>query len=183
MGTVKQRLEEIDTLRGIAMSSMILIHTNAYFLGDKLSYFLWDYSQFAVPVFIFCSAYLGFKNRGHFKTFKSFFTHLLNRFRRLLIPYYLFAFIYFLLIAIKEPHRITSGFIMKSLLIIGGIDINWMILLFLMFTFFIPVISYTAIRQRWLFYLLIFFSCIFSFIFIFVKFPYNYRFIMWLPWS
>jgi len=52
----------IDNLRGMAMLAMIVIHSISYFFSDKLSFLIWDYSQWAVPVFFFCSFYLFFKS-------------------------------------------------------------------------------------------------------------------------
>ena len=56
-----QRDQLIDNLRGLAMIVMILTHATAYFPNDIVSFTLWNWSNFAVPIFLFCSVYLFIK--------------------------------------------------------------------------------------------------------------------------
>ncbi len=182
-GPKKERLKEIDMLRGIAMFVMILIHTNAYFLSNKTAKLLWNASQFAVPVFIYCSAYLYFHKDPSFASFGEFLVFLKKRFIRLLQPYYMFAIVFTGILALNNLKRINLPYIVNSFMVVGGIDINWLVLLFLIFSFVMPFISYTLKKNRLLFYFFAFCSFASSFIFVFFRFPFNYRYIMWLPWS
>ncbi len=177
-----KRISEIDDLRGLAMLVMILIHTNAYFLSDNVAYVLWNYSQFAVPVFLFCSAYI-FYSRKHIFSIKEYFTYLRKRFLRLLIPYYIFAFLYIVMVHFKEPKTITGAYITQSALLVGGVDINWLVLLFLCLTSLMPLISHLEKKHHVIYFLYVGMAILFSVLVLFFRWPWNYRFIMWLPWS
>lgn len=177
-----RRFSEIDDMRGLAILVMILIHTNAYFLSDKIAYILWNLSQFAVPVFLFCSAYVYYQHK-HEHVLNNFPSYLKKRFKRLLIPYYIFAVIFLILVKLEEPARATTTYILQSLLIVGGIDINWLVFLFLFITIIMPIIGYFNEKKKIFFYLYSALAIISSIIFIFYNWPFNYKYIMWFPWS
>lgn len=179
---MKKRNNEIDILRGISMFVMVLIHTNAYFLSNKFVFFLWDYSQFAVATFIFCSSYLLF-HKGLSYTQKNLGVYFKKRLLRLLIPYYLFLPFLFVLIYGAQPHKFTFEYVINNMLMIGGIDFNWLVVLFLWLLFINPLILYLFEKRRPLFYLFSFLSLSASILLLFIKLPYPYRFTMWLPWS
>ena len=179
----RSRIEKIDMMRGFSMFVMILLHTNAYFLSIPLVFFLWNAGQFAVPIFIFCSSYLFFVKTHIFKTPKDVLLYIRRRLSRLLIPYYIFAAFYILLQSIKEPSRITLRYLFQNAFIIEGISINWLILLFIFFTFLTPFLFYMWTHNRIVFYFYTALSLFSSVFLMFNHFPYNYRLIMWLPWS
>lgn len=176
------RYFEIDALRGLAMLSMVIIHTNAYFRDIKIADFLWDANQFAVPVFIFCSAYIFFKKQRPFNHVSGWFFYIKQRFIRLLVPYYIFAGVYIFLTLLKEPTKITASYLTQSFFLVGGIDINWLILLFLIFSFIMPVLAYVAKKSLVLFCLLALISALTALLLVFFPFSFNYRLIMWVPW-
>lgn len=182
---MNSRLHHIDMMRGIALFVMILIHTNAYFLSDRLAYTLWDISEFAVPVFIFCSAYLFFYKKPVFGSSGDILKYVKKRFARLLVPYYVFAAVFFGIIYLKEPQKLTSAYIFQSLTATGGIDINWLVFLFLSFAILMPVLKLWIDKRRLYFYLFCVASLISSVIFLFNSslLTVNYRWTMWLPWS
>lgn len=174
----KNRYREIDLLRGIAILAMILIHTTYYFLGDKTALFIWKWSQFAVPVFIFCSAYIFFQNPK-----KSNFEYLKKRIYRLLKPYYLFLLFFIPVIYFVNHQVLTPNYIIQSLIIAGGVDISWLVLLFVFLTFIFPLISLSFEKYKFLFWTYSLISFISSIFLIFYKLPFSYKFIFWLPWS
>lgn len=176
------RSQEIDTLRGISMLAMVLNHTNAYFLSLPLAHFLWNSSQFAVPVFIFCSAYLFFRKQPSF-TFSATLNHIRKRVARLLIPYYLFLPVWLLIIYFAQPQKITSSYILQNIFLTGGMDINWFVMLFLYFAILMPFIGYLKERNDFILLIFTLASSGSSFFFLFHTFPYSYKLIMWLPWS
>ncbi len=180
---IKQRFDEIDILRGIAIFLMVLIHTSAYFLSHPVSLFLWNASHFAVPVFVFCSAYIVFKKKTPARNIKEFVSYVVKRIKRLVLPYYAFMAVYLLFVYIKESHKLDPHFILQSVFVFGGIDINWLILLFLYLSLIVPFVQFSGQYHKKLFYFYGAFSFLSSVVFLFYKFPYNYRFIMWLPWS
>lgn len=175
----KERFVEIDLLRGLAMFAMILIHTNAYFLSSSpFVEQLWDWSQFAVPVFLLCSAYLFFIRTPQFG-----FAYIKKRISRLVFPYYVFMIFFFGAILLREPHKLTGQYIFQSIFLIGGIDINWLVLLFLELLFVIPLVGWLWEKFRLGFWVYASIATISSLIFVFSKFPYDYKLIMWLPYS
>jgi peptidoglycan/LPS O-acetylase OafA/YrhL len=173
------RDKNIDNLRGLAMFSMVVIHATAYFLKDSIAYFIWDFNQFSVPVFIFCSSYLFYSRlfKGDKKSLVSYFK---KRFSRLFIPYWIFLLFYFPVAYFLGGKKINPGTVSSNIFLTGGLDLNWLVLLFLYLAFLYPIIYYLKNKKIW-FYFLAGLSFISSIFFIFFKT--NYRLIMWLPWS
>ena len=178
----KTRNNIIDDLRGIAILVMILIHTNAYFLHVKLAYLTLEISQFAVPVFIFCSAYLSFRKKMDLDR-QSLVSYVKKRFVRLLQPYYLFLVVHFIFTFIAEPRKMTTAYVTNNIFLTGGLDFNWLVLLFIQFTFLIPFLTWLRDKNKRFFYLYTAISAISTLVFLkYTPLPY-YRAIMWLPWS
>ena len=120
---MKKRLSEIDDIRGISIILMILIHTNVYFLGNKISYLTLELSQFAVVAFIFCSAYLFYLKQQTYGLV-DFTRHLWKRVKRLVIPYYFFFAIYYLFTLIKEPKKLTVPYVVQNIFHSGRPCVN-----------------------------------------------------------
>lgn len=180
----KERLIEIDRLRGIAMLAIILIHANAYFLNNKLAYILWDINQYAVPIFIFCSFYLFFK-----KEIRGSWEFIKKRFLRLLVPYWVFLLFFIPLNFFKEPSKMQLKDIFQYVtLTTPSNDLSWLVLLFLMLTLVGLFINKVLLAPRsslsrvgFLSYC--FLSLASSILFIFYKPSFNQKLTMWLPWS
>jgi len=172
----------IDFIRALAIIVMIYLHALAYYLDEKGVYFLWDIGQFAVPFFIFCSAYLFFVKDFPKKDFDPL-AYIKKRLSRLLIPYYIFLTIAFAVIYLTRPKELTPAFAANSILLVAGVDISWLVLLFVCFTFILPLLRY-LIQNHSLFFnlysLIAFFS---GFYLLAFHFRFNYRLIMWVPWS
>lgn len=180
--TIKPRNFIIDDLRGLGIFVMILIHTNVYFIQNKIAYTTMELSQFAVVLFIFCSSYLSFQKELEF-TPKTFFEYVKKRVFRLLPPYYLFLTIQLLFTYIKQRRLITPDYVLNNILMIGGLEFNWLVFLFLEFTFLTPFI-YVLRKKRHNFFLVFFIVSMCSAV-IFLRFtplP-NFRYFMWIPWS
>ncbi|MCX6730898.1 MAG: acyltransferase [Candidatus Roizmanbacteria bacterium] len=179
---MKQRLPEIDDIRGISIILMIMIHTNVYFLSNKISYMTLELSQFAVVAFIFCSAYL-FYLKQQVYGWSEFFSHLVKRIKRLVIPYYWFFAVYYIFLLIKEPKKLTLSYLTQNIFVIGGLDFNWLVLLFIELAILMPFVSYLFEKKRAWFY--IYTAAAFLSSLVFLKYtPLSYyRYIMWLPWS
>jgi peptidoglycan/LPS O-acetylase OafA/YrhL len=176
-----QRSQLIDSLRGFSMIVMVLTHATAYFPSDKVAFTLWNWSNFAVPIFVFCSVYLFLKK--YLQHSFSFFSFLRKRFFRLLVPYYVFLGVFLIALFLVSPEKVTPTYLWQSALVIGGVDINWLVLLFLEITLVLPFFIWSYKRSRVLFWL--FFSvCLGStFFLLFGTVPIYYKYIMWLPWS
>ena len=89
-----KRDRTIDTLRGLAMFAMMVIHACSYYLKDKTTLFIWDNLQWAVPVFVFCSFYLFFGRKDKFSA-SDWLPYLKKRLTKLLTPYYYFLAVFF----------------------------------------------------------------------------------------
>lgn len=176
---MRERNLSIDLMRGFSMFAMILIHTNAYFLHIPLAKTLWDYAQFAVPAFVFCSAYLFFKKPFDFSRIGE---HIKKRVLRLLLPYYTFLLFFFAWIWYAEPYKLTPGYILANLTTTGGIDINWLIFLFLTFTLTIPLILLLEKYYKTIFYILTTLSIGSAALLLVYRPEIPYRYTMWLPW-
>lgn len=176
-----QRVVEIDMLRGISIISMILIHTTVYFLGNSIAYIGWNWAQFAVQAFIFCSAYIFFQ-KPFIYSLSSYISYVKKRFVRLLLPYYIFLLIYITLAYMGERGKLTSQFILKSFTMVGGIDINWMVLLFLLLTCLFPILHYFHHKRQVAFWITGAISLFSSAAFLYVHPSFSYKWIMWLPW-
>jgi len=173
---------EIDSLRGTSIFTMILIHTNAYFLHIPVAFALWDISEFAVPAFIFCSAYVFFLKFESLGKNPDIY-YVWKRIKRLLILYYLFLLINIVFVYVGQPKRINTLFILKNLFIIGGFDFNWLVLLFVELVPVMIFLFYVGKKSPLIFYLYSFISCVSLFFLLFFHSPVNYRYIMWIPWS
>lgn len=176
------RLTEIDDIRGISILVMILIHTNAYFLSVPLAFSTLEVSQFAVVAFIFCSAYLFFLKRPPF-SWNSFISHLWKRIRRLVVPYYAYLAVYSVFLFIATPKKLTPAYFVQNISLTGGIDFNWLVLLFIELAVLMPVLLFLYSKHKTLYFLFMSAAFISSLVFLFYTPLPWYRFIMWLPWS
>ncbi len=176
-----QRTQLIDTLRGLAMLVMILTHTTVFFLQDPTANFLWNWSHFAVPIFVFCSVYLFFKKSLHEKI--VFWSFIKKRFIRLLIPYYWFLVFFLIVLFFTKPETLSIKYILQSIFVIGGVDINWLVLLFMMITIILPFFAWSFNKAKTLFWGFFGLSLISTAILLFVSPDISYKAIMWLPWS
>jgi peptidoglycan/LPS O-acetylase OafA/YrhL len=176
-----KRDRSIDFLRGIAIIVMILLHTLAHYLSNKTAVFIWDWSNFVVPVFLFVSSYLFFKRYSLVEN-KVFPLYAKKRFLRLIFPYYLFLVVYLTLVFIIEPKKASSQFIYSSFTLTGGVDINWLVLLFIYLSILNPIILFAYQKVKFLFYLLAAAVLTSTVYLLFHPFSINWKYTMWLPW-
>jgi peptidoglycan/LPS O-acetylase OafA/YrhL len=193
----------IDFLRGLAIIVMIITHTTAFFPHDKIASAIWNWSHFAVPIFIFCSSYLFFKkssdeaslissnkpsvtpqiNGAKESKSPAILPYLKKRIIRLLIPYYIFLFFFLLSLLLFTPKILTAKYIVQSIFLIGGTDLNWLVLLFLYIAILLPFIDLFFKRNKvlfWLYFLISFGSTLLLLIY---HPSVSYKSYMWVPWS
>lgn len=179
----RQRNTTIDFLRALAIVLMIFLHVIAYYLRIPYIFFMWDVLHFVVPIFLFCSLYLFF-SKYRTISFPEAVQYVKKRVVRLIVPYYLFVAGTFVLMHFGEPKNLNSLFVVNSLFLTGGIDINWIIFLFIVFTFLQPFLLYFKNRRPLVWYAFFMISVVSSVVLIFYIPPgINYRFYMWIPWS
>ncbi len=176
------RNQSIDLLRGIATVAMILIHTSYYFIGgDKIALFIWNWSQFAVPMFVFCAGYVFFI-KDRIKTLNDFSVYLKKRLPRLLIPYWIFM-LFFFAIYWAVNHALSFNYIWQSVVVIGGIDIDWLVLLMIELAVLLPVIKYLQNKNLFLFKVYIVLNILLALAIFYIHFNVNYKLIMWYFWG
>ncbi len=177
----KKRNQTIDFMRGFAMVLIILIHVTVYFRDNIVARTLWEYSQVAVPIFVFCSAYIYFSRtkQEHFSI-----SYFWKRIKRLVLPYYFFLLILFLYnIFLKKIPFNFDSIVRKILFLnISSRDIDWLVVLFLYFMILMPLIRILGEKKRllWIFAGIGFVS---SIILLFITTEIAFRLVMWLPWS
>lgn len=174
-----ERNTTIDFMRGLAVFLMIFIHATAYFQSIPLVRDLWDYTHFAVPFFVFCSAFVYFQRE---KPIKLSLSYIWKRAKRLIIPYYLFL-IPFFTIDFLTNQRFSFDVLLQKLMLSGGRDLSWLVILFLYLMILIPIIHFMYRSKRALFWLLMISSFLTSVAFLFITLPVGFRLVMWLPWS
>ena len=181
MFNIKRRNNNIDYLRGLSIFIMVFLHASSYYLNTNLVRVLWDYGHFAVAVFIFCSAYVFFIKKFEFNL-KYILAYIKKRVFRLIVPYYIFLFFHILLLFIGKS-KISFSYVVKSITLTGGIDLSWLVLLFVELIPIMILVKYLVEKRKGLFYLYTTISLVSALVFIFFKPPIDFRFIMWLPWS
>jgi len=176
-----KRDKVIDDLRGATMLLMILTHITAWYRKNPLTDFIWDFSHFSVPIFLFCSFYLFFVKPTPF-SIPSYFKYILKRFKRLLVPYYIYLLIFLLMETTLGGKKMTGESLIGALFPWGGPDASWLVTLFLYLTLIVPLID--RLFRKNLFLLIIVFLLSFGSTVYFLFNGYgNYKQIMWLPWT
>lgn len=176
----KERNTTIDFLRGLAVILMILIHATAYFLHEPTARLVWDYTHFVVPLFVFCSAFLFFE-KDSITTLS--FSYIVKRIKRLVVPYYIFLIPFFILDFIRHPDSFNIRQVFEKIMLTGGRDLNWLVILFIYFLFLIPIIHFMYRKKKWLFYIFSVTAFVSTILLLFYAPPIPFRFVMWLPWS
>jgi len=182
------RFYQLDFLKAIAIVVVILIHVLANRLNQPFFSFLWNWLHFVVVFFVFCSGYiLTAKYQNYNFNLKNTMFWFIKRIKRLVAPFYLYLFLHYFLwfllpqffsgLGLKKDAR----FFIQSLIFSGGVDLNWLVLLFLQLTFLFPLFIFLSKKKKWQFFTLSF-SFLFGLLFIFYR-PKNYRWLMWLSWS
>lgn len=171
----------IDFLRGFAIIIMIVIHVTAYYLNDSIANTIWDYAHFAVPVFIFCSAFVYFERKKDAPFTVSYFY---KRAKRLILPYYMYLVVYFPLTILFTKQLPSVRKLIDYIILKGSSShyLSWLVVLFLYLIVLMPFIRFLSKRKPALatFTVITFISCIY---FLQNTTPVNFRYIMWLPWS
>lgn len=174
------RNKYIDQLRGLSIIAVIFIHCTVLYWNNKIAHTLWDYSQFAVPVIMFCAGYV-FMLKPPSLTFKSLFSYMFKRIKRLITPYYFFLIIFTLILSLKKIA--TLDYFIKSIFLIGGWDINWLVGLFVIYVIVAPLLWYIFSKHNNFFKILITALILISIYFFNFRFPYNHMYITWLMWA
>ncbi len=187
---VQHRLLPVDFLRSVAIIGVIVTHVYSYNLTNATNYAIWNYLHFVVVAFVFCSGFVMTAKYQYVLTdVTKIFVWYKKRFVRLLIPFYLYLFVHYTLWFLF-PHFFSGlglekspAFLLQSLLLIGGINLNWLPLLFIQLTILFPLFIF-LIRKRNFLICYVVFAIMTTLFFTIQTFPYGYyRLVMWIPWS
>lgn len=163
------------------MLAMIIAHATAYFLKDRFAFLIWDFSEWSVVTFLFCSSYL-FYSRDFIFSIKNIVNYVKKRLVRLYLPYFYFLLLLFPLRYFLYTKKIDFDYIFKNVFFVGGLDLNWLVLIFFQLMFIFPIIYFFKKRSSFLYYLYFLVSLASSIYYLYVR-NWDYRVIMWLPWS
>jgi len=187
--TTQHRLPHVDFLRAVAIIVMIAAHVLSRNLGTILTNTTWNYTHFAMVLFLFCSGYLFYRQTATIIwSPRTYLTWIKKRALRLVGPYYGFLSLHFILWYVFP--RLFSGlgltksadFVLSSI-IFRGVDYGWLPLLFLEIMLVSPMLLmlYRSKTTKAGTILLFFVSTV-----IFLFYPrqgMDYRLVMWVPWS
>lgn len=186
----RKRFDEVDVLKAFGIIGVIIVHILTRNLTNPISNFLWNNLQFFVISFVFCSGFvLASIYQNSFSSVSKTLAWYKKRLIRLLIPFFIYLIFHYALWIIFP--NIVNGlglvqntdYFIKSALLIGGTNYNFLVVLFVELTLLFPIFTNFFKRKKFLFlYLLL--SGIIAFIFTFFGGSYStYRFTMWIPWS
>ncbi len=188
---MRNRFFSIDFLRAVCIVGVIVIHTLSYNLTGGVENIIWNYLHFVVVGFVFCSGYVLFAiYRSSFTTFSSIFWWYKKRLFRLLVPFYVYLIIHAGLWFLFPNFfsglglRQSFSFFVQSVFLVGGADINWLVLLFVQLTIIFPFLVKGIEKGSKLLHAFVFLAFAITAWFTLFPFPYiYYRFVMWIPWS
>lgn len=190
MNSEKERLWHIDFVRALSIIGVIATHVLSDNLATKTNYLIWNYLHFVVVAFVFCSGYVLFWRYQNFSfNLPGILKWYKKRFLRLIIPFYIYLITHFSL-WILLPNlfsgldlKKTPAFILQSVFFTGGVNLNWLPLLFLQLTILFPLFI-TILNKKKLLFAYIIFSAGVTIFFTVKIFPYAfYRYVMWISWS
>lgn len=174
----------IDFVKAVAILCLVVIHFLAYNLDTKINFLIWNWLHFVVVAFVFASGYL----LGTKKKIEGF-SWIKSRLVRLIFPFYLYLLTHYLLMfflpsLFKAPWlKNDPKFIIQSILLTGGVDFNWFVLLFVQLTIISPLLLVVSKKRVLSIFLLVIFFAI-SLLFFFNRPSYqSFRWTMIFGWS
>ena len=186
----KKRFADIDLLKAFSIVGVVAIHVAAFNLNKTTAFLSWNYLQFTVVTFVYCSGFVLAKTyKEGFNNTAEILAWLKKRLVRLLIPFYIYIIAHYSLWFLSPKYFSGFGlqkdlyFFFQSISLTGGVDLNWLPLLYVELMF--VLVFLTLIKKNLIIYstflLIGISSTIFFFFYNFLDF--GYRFLMWLPWS
>ncbi len=160
------RNHTIDILRGSSILIIIFLHIAPYYLKYSWVTWIWNWAQFVVPVILLCSVAVARLPREPFDLGK-YLVYIGKRLRRLLIPYYVFFIAYTAVTYFFQPHKLTLWYFFQNGTLAGGIDFQWLVLLFILLAMVSPLTDRLFIASRKAFFFLMLVSlglaCVYQF--------------------
>lgn len=183
------RYFHIDFVRALAIVIIIATHVFSYNLSTPLIQFLWNYSHFTVAAFVLCSGYVLFaRYGGKIHTLQDIVQFYKKRLFRLLIPFYIYLCFHSLLMFLFPLFfnglgiSLSPEFYLQSITLVGGINLNWLPLLFLELAVLFPILILFGKNKKIqiVFIAVLLVVTVFTTIWI-IPYAY-YRWTMWISW-
>ncbi len=176
------RHREIDELKAIGIFFIILVHSIQQTAQTSFSAKLANISQFAVPVFVFCSCLLYAKISSKYTS--STLVYVARRVWRLLKPYYIFLIFYLPLTGVITLKNIDIKHGVSLLLVWAPTnEPDWAVLLFIYVSCLALLARYLYHRVRPVFWVYVAAAVASASLLLQHTYPFGFRSIMWLPWS
>lgn len=142
--TVNSRIEYIDFLKFIGLTGIIIAHVGS-------PSWLMFLRSFDVPLMVVISAFLAEKSYNKYKA-TNYSVYFFSRFKRLVIPTWIFLLIYFLIESILGIEHSFKYYIASFLCTRYGIGYVWVILIYLYSALTIPFCSRLKFEMLFLVY-------------------------------
>lgn len=186
-----KRFLHIDFLRAVAILAVISIHVFSDNITSRLNFYIWNYLHIIIVAFVFCSGYVMYAAYApKITTWFGILTFYKKRLLRLLLPFYYYLIAHFALMLLFPKFFSGLGlifswnFIWQSVTLVGGINLNWLPLLFLQLAVLFPLLVFAFAKKKILFWLYVVVAFLVTIGFTIWQFPYShYRAVMWIPWS
>ncbi|OGH11732.1 MAG: hypothetical protein A3B38_03200 [Candidatus Levybacteria bacterium RIFCSPLOWO2_01_FULL_36_13] len=186
----KKRFDEVDVSRALGIIGVIAIHILTYNLTNPLNKFLWNYLQFFVIAFVFCSGFvLTLAYQEKLNTIRQVFQWYKKRLIRIALPFWIYLVVHYSFWLLFPDFFSGLGlsksvdYFIKSALFTGGTNFNFLPLLFIQLMILFPLFL-NLFNKKKIIFTYLFFSIFITLIFTVAKFPYSlYRETMWVPWS
>ena len=188
---MQKRLSAIDFLRAIGILGVIATHVFSDNLTNAFNTFVWNYLHFVITSFVFCSGYVMYiAYRDKVDSLKKLPSWYKKRLIRLLQPYYLYLIAHVGLVFILPMYFGGLGiqknwhYIWQSIILTGGINENWLPLLFVELAVLFPILLFLLKRFKGLFWIYVSLGIIYTLYSTLFPVSYSiYRWVMWIPWS
>lgn len=177
--SMPSRNHAIDILRGSSILIIIFLHIAPYYLKFPWVALIWSWAQFVVPVILLCSVAVTRIPSGPFEL-SRYLMHIGKRLKRLLIPYYVFFVAYTAITYWFQPHKLTWWYFFQNNTLTGGIDFQWLVLLFILLAILSPLTDRLYIGNRKAFFVLIGISLGLSCIYQFNRPWWNANYRLWM---
>ncbi|HYK08509.1 MAG TPA: acyltransferase [Candidatus Eisenbacteria bacterium] len=185
---MKERFVYIDFIRALSIIGVIAIHTLSFSLGSSINLFIWNFLQFVVGAFVFCSGFVHSHYESKFTSFPVIFSWYKKRAIRILLPFYIYFCVHFLLFFFFPTFFTHFGlqksfsYIVGSIFLYGGINASWLPLLFLQLTVLTPLLF--LLNKKRILWIYIICCVIVTAVGTLWFVPYSwYRGTMWIGWS
>ncbi|MEI6327487.1 MAG: acyltransferase family protein [Candidatus Roizmanbacteria bacterium] len=176
---MKERNHSIDILRGLSILIIIFIHIAPYYLKMPWVAWIWNWAQFVVAVILLCSVAVTRMPSGQFE-WSSYLKYIAKRLKRLLIPYYIFFAVYTGITYAFQPSKVTWWYFFQNNTLTGGIDFQWLVLLFILLAIIAPLTDRLYQRHRRSFFGLIIASLCLSCLYQFNRPWWNINYRLWM---